>query len=272
MAYVKLFDSVAAEYALYRPTYPKSILNIILEFMSKNNGSGHNVAVDVGSGSGQSTFVLCDHFEKVIGVDSSAAQITNAQKKIPQMLPESKYKIIEFKVGNAHDLPLESSSADVITCASAWHWLEPDLFYKEAKRVLKPNGTLAVYGYRNADLSVGDYHCQKMMADFVDRLKEAGCWHERNIYCENKYSAVNLPFAVTERHEILMPWNTSVENFIGFLSSMSGYKDLKKMFPDDTLLLDVKKNYLEGKGEQQSNPQITVMFFVFIIVGKKGEN
>ena len=109
MAYVKWFDSVVADYALYRPTYPKSILNIILEFMSKINGSGHNVVVDVGSGSGQSTFFLCDHFEKVIGVDSSAAQITNAQKKIPQMLPESKYKIIEFKVGNAHDLPLEPS-------------------------------------------------------------------------------------------------------------------------------------------------------------------
>ena len=108
-----------------------------------------------------------------------------------------------------------------------------------------------------------------MMADFVDRLKDAGCWHERNIYCENKYSAVNLPFAVTERHELLMPWNTSLENFIGFLSSLSGYQYLQKMFPDNTLLLDVKNNYLEGKGEHQSYPQITFMFSAFIIVGEK---
>ena len=140
---------------------------MILEFISKNNGSGFNVAVDVGCDSGQSTFFLCDHFKRVIGVDVSVAQIANAQKKITEVLPESKYKSIEFKVGDAHDLPLESSSADIITCATAWHWLEPDLFYKEAKRVLKPNGVLVVYGYLKDDLSVGDYHCQKMMHGFV---------------------------------------------------------------------------------------------------------
>ena len=276
MDYLKEFDTVdnSTNYALYRPTYPKALLNMILTFVSKNNGSGLNVVVDVGCGSGQSTFFLCDHFKTVIGVDASAAQIANAQKKITQMLPENKYQNIEFKVGNAYNLPVESSSADIITCASCWHWLNPDVFYKEVNRVLKPNGVLAIYGYcANTDLSVGDYHCQKMFTDFIHRMKEAGFWHERFTHCEEKYSAVNLPlnFAATERHEFSMPWNTTLDDFIGYLSTILVYRDFKQRFPDATPLLDAKTNYQKAKGEVENNPHITFMFSAFMIIGKKKE-
>ena len=29
----------------------------------------------------------------------------------------------------------------------AWHWLDAERFNKEVKRVLKPNGCIAIYGY-----------------------------------------------------------------------------------------------------------------------------
>ena len=102
-------------------------------------------------------------------------------------------------------------------------------------------------------------------------MKEAGCWHKRNALCDNKYSAVNLPFSVTERHEVPNPWNTNLDNFIGFLSSMLGYEDLKKMSSDNTLLSDIKRSYLEAKGENEINPRITVMYLAFIIIGIKEE-
>ena len=93
--------------------------------------------------------------------------------------------------------------------------------YREAKRVLKPKGCLAVYGYTPGSDSVGDYHTQTLFTKFIDCLKEEGCWHERNKHCENNYAAVELPFALTERHEYLMPWETDLNHFIGFLSSQA---------------------------------------------------
>ena len=39
------------------------------------------LAVDVGCGSGQSTTILAPHFDKVVGLDISAAQIDEANKK-----------------------------------------------------------------------------------------------------------------------------------------------------------------------------------------------
>ena len=125
--------------------YPKTLFDTISSFIKKNGCSGYDVAVDVACGSGQSTFPLYNLFQKVIGVDISEAQITNARAKIATTLQGSKN--IKFMVGDAHNLCLDSSSADLITCATAWHWLDSELFYREAKRILKPKGCLAVYGY-----------------------------------------------------------------------------------------------------------------------------
>jgi len=129
MASLRMFEELAhaAAYATFRPTYPKMVFHTISTFIRKNGGSGFNVAVDVACGSGQSTFSLCNQFQRVIGVDVSEAQITNAKAKVPQTLQDD--KSIKFIVGDAYDLPLESSSADLITCAMAWHWLDPELFW-----------------------------------------------------------------------------------------------------------------------------------------------
>ena len=44
-------------------------------------------------------------------------------------------------------LNVEDSSIDLLTVCQAVHWFDLDTFYKEVKRVLKPNGVLALYGY-----------------------------------------------------------------------------------------------------------------------------
>ena len=83
-------------------------------------------------GSGQSTYLLCDSFEEVIDVDISRNQIEQAKIKATQNCHQRKANV-KFMIGDAHNLPIESSSVNLVTCATACHWLEPDLFYAEAK-------------------------------------------------------------------------------------------------------------------------------------------
>ena len=85
--------------------------------------------------------VLCDSFQEVIGVDISKTQIGQATIKAAE---DHSTTNIQFIVGDAHHLPIESSSIDLVTCAASWHWLDPDLFYAEAQRVLKARGCLVV--------------------------------------------------------------------------------------------------------------------------------
>ena len=143
---IRLFESSdhAKYYAQFRPDYPDSVVRTMVEYYASNNtdmtvDSGHGTAVDVGCGSGQSTYPLRQHFNKVIGIDVSEKQIEHAKKK---------YSDIEFRVGPGENLQfLENCSVNLITTAQAMHWMNHDAFYREVDRVLKPGGTLAVYGY-----------------------------------------------------------------------------------------------------------------------------
>ena len=97
-------------------------------------------ALDIGCGSGQSTVALSQHFKEVIGADVSEAQLAQT----PQGLPGA----VSFRVSSAEDLSFQASgSVDLVTVASAIHWIDLDQFYPEVERVLRPGGVLAVYGY-----------------------------------------------------------------------------------------------------------------------------
>ena len=64
-------------YVLYRPVYPDDMYKSIFAYCEESGG-GRNLAVDVACGNGQSTVPLSPHFEKVIEVDVSEAQLAEA--------------------------------------------------------------------------------------------------------------------------------------------------------------------------------------------------
>jgi ubiquinone/menaquinone biosynthesis C-methylase UbiE len=45
-------------------------------------------------------------------------------------------------------------SVDLVTVAVAIHWFNFDEFYREVKRVLKPNGILAAWTYSLSEISL----------------------------------------------------------------------------------------------------------------------
>ena len=71
----------------------------------------------------------------------------------PQMRARSKSRMLrprrtrQYHVTPAEHSDLERESVDLITVAQALHWFDCDAFYAEAKRVLKPDGVLAVWSY-----------------------------------------------------------------------------------------------------------------------------
>ncbi|CAF3699225.1 unnamed protein product [Rotaria sp. Silwood1] len=95
------------------------------------------LALDVACGSGQATVDISRFCERVIGIDVSANQIAHAIQN----------DNIEYRCNVGEDLSfLQSNSIDLITIASAFHWLDTQRFIEEVKRVLKPHtGVLAIW-------------------------------------------------------------------------------------------------------------------------------
>lgn len=126
------FDS--SSYSAHRPSYGTALYNQLYAY----HKGDHDLAVDIGCGTGQITSVIAPKFKKVYGFDTSAKMLEAATKA----------DNIEYNVGNAEDLPmLKDGSVDLVTVGQAAHWFNHEAWFKEMYRILKPNGTLSFWSY-----------------------------------------------------------------------------------------------------------------------------
>ena len=238
---------ISEAYVKFRPVHPPSVANIIVDYMKSKGSLAFDFAVDVGCGSGQSTFLLCDYFNKVVGLDISETQIQQAKLKCREY--KSTESEVKFIVGDAHNLQFESSSVDLITCAMAWHWLDAEKFYNEAKRVLKPGGCLAIYGH---GAIVKDNERIKNAFDlFYDALIPTDSLGEENMHVLNNYEGVEIAFSQTQRIEFSLPQKSSIDQLLGFLSSVSSYRiTYCTKFPENTLMQEIRTKYDTEDGKR----------------------
>lgn len=125
------FSDKAENYTKYRPNYPEAAIDKILENLTL---SKQIVAADIGAGTGISARQLASRGVKVIAIEPNQAMIEAAEK----------HQNIQWKQGTAEDTNLPENSVDVITCFQAFHWFKPEPTLLEFKRILKPQGTLAI--------------------------------------------------------------------------------------------------------------------------------
>lgn len=136
MADVFKFDSesTARHYAEARPDYPAGLFDT-LDRLLAGRLDGARV-IDVAAGTGIASRQLADHGAQVIGVELSEVMLA-------ELVAGSSG--IHAVRGDAHALPLADRSADMITCAQAWHWMDEQRAVAEARRVLRPGGLLAIW-------------------------------------------------------------------------------------------------------------------------------
>ena len=235
---IQMYESsnIAQRYSKFRPTHPEPLLEKIFAFSAKH-GVGNNMAMDLACGPGQSTFPLCGRFHRTVGVDISKAQIDCALEKKKALSVSGD---VEFVVSSASDLPFEDESVDVITCGVAWHWLDPDTVFPEIDRVLKRPGVLAVYCHGH--LNIHQKKCNQLLSDFYtyDCIWQDGPYgNVANVCGVSQYRDVELPYSVSERHDMQQESTMSLENLKGFVSSLDCYEPYRKQHPGTTALEDM---------------------------------
>jgi len=242
-------------YSQNRPEYPDSIYNEILAYAQHEKTKKYGVCLDVACGTGQATLALTRYFDRVIGIDHLDTQLQNAIKR----------DNIEYRKSTAEEIDqigFTPNSFDLITVAQAAHWFDINKFYDAVDKLLKPGGTLAIWGYGVNSLNNEEadrYFVDNYYKGVIDKYWELGREH-----LDNEYMSIPLPKYPAERRKTSMSKIMTVDGFLGYLNTWSALIKYRKVNSDDPLLA-VKKTLKQIFG----NESIKVTWPLFVILAKK---
>lgn len=197
------FSGVAARYADFRPKYPAALFDYLATL-----APAHGTVWDCAAGNGQASFDLVERFQKVIATDASEKQIASAPP----------HPRIEFRVAPAEQSGLKDDSVDLVSVAQALHWFDLERFYAEVRRVLKPNGILAVWAY--GINRVEDEEINKRIYDFYDNTV-GPYWPPERRLVEEGYRTIPFPFVEILPPQIHMEARWTLEQLLGYFSTWS---------------------------------------------------
>lgn len=122
------FTGKAEFYEKYRPSYP----NELIDFLYEN--ARCDAVCDIGAGTGKFTRCLLQKPWRVTAVEPNS----DMRGKL------SDIKGITLVNAPAENTGLSEHSFGLVTAAQAFHWFNEEAFKQECKRILTPNGKVAI--------------------------------------------------------------------------------------------------------------------------------
>ncbi|MGO2751093.1 MAG: class I SAM-dependent methyltransferase [Pseudoclavibacter sp.] len=226
------FDEGGRAYAQFRPTYPADLANGLAGLAPTID-----LAVDVGCGNGQFTTRLGEAFDRVIGLDPSAEQITNA----------SPHPHVEYQQSPAERLPtsVRDQTVSLVSAAQAAHWFDLTAFYGEVNRVSVDGGIVALlcYGILHVDEPTIDERAQRFYAEDLDAY-----WPPSRRLVEREYRDLPFPFEELEFRAPSIQRRLNLDALLGYFSTWSAVRAAREA-GQARLLEDVGRDLAELWGD-----------------------
>lgn len=196
------FSAQSGTYAEFRPNYPRALFHFLASQCPQAK-----FCWDVATGNGQAALSLVEHFASVYATDASSNQVSLAEPHVR----------IRYAVEPAEKTALTNHSCDLVTVAQAIHWFRHENFYAEVRRVLKPGGLIAVWGYglHTVDGTI-DSIVKKYYSDIVGPH-----WPPERKYIEERYETLPFPFAQIETPQFEITADYTLGEMRGYLMSWS---------------------------------------------------
>jgi SAM-dependent methyltransferase len=223
MSFKDHFSSHAAGYAAYRPTYPAALIDFLADA-----APARTLAIDCGCGTGQLSVPLAGRFDRIVATDASAAQVASAT-------PQPR---VEYRIAPAEATGEPDHSADLMTVAQAAHWLELDRFYEEARRVIRPDGVLALitYGVLRVDEEIESI-VQHFYHDVIGPY-----WPPERRHVDAGYRDLPFPFTEIAYPPLAIEATWPLAEFVGYVDTWSAVRAAEKAVgraPIETFVRDL---------------------------------
>lgn len=245
------FDRLADLYSRVRPTYPARVYRALLDALGADRVAA---AVDLGCGSGQSVAGLLPIADRVVGVEPADRLRAEAEAAYPEA---------QFLKGSGEAVPVPAASADIVTVANAFYWMDMAAALREVDRVLRRPGVFATYKYDFPRIhdAAADHVLRKQLAQHWDahrsrRLTDPDPTADL-MRASGYFSAVTTP---------VIPYTLDYDpaGFAGFMSSTSYVSSFLDTVSDPRAWLDRFAAQLRDAAQSE---RLVVTLVLFLNVG-----
>jgi SAM-dependent methyltransferase len=137
-SYGTVFNEIAGEYDRHRPAYPDALVDQACALAGARPGAP---VLEIGCGTGQLTRSLLARGLQVTAVEPGDRLIARARAQLEGLGD------VEFLNARLEDASLPQAHYAALFCASAIHWVDPEVSWRRAADVLVDGGTLALLSY-----------------------------------------------------------------------------------------------------------------------------
>jgi trans-aconitate methyltransferase len=209
-----LFKGTAQYYAAYRPGLPKQVAS---HLKNRFNLDGNGTLLDMGCGTGLSTFALAHLFKKTVAFDIDIEMLKEAKLNEPKGLN------IEWQHRSDKDVTLSEGPYRLAVACRAFNWMDQYPLLQKLHNILEPGGGIALIG--DGSFWTGNEPWQKKVKEviqvFLGQKRRAG---------DSTYSAPVEPYTITLKNNgyedphfeaipITREWD--IQSIIGYLYSTS---------------------------------------------------
>lgn len=215
-----VFDGLADHYERFRPDYPEPIVRSWLAHLDQGRTAGGPRRVaDVGCGTGISTRALA----RAMDAGDLLAGVEPGSDMRARFRAHPRSAGLRLVAGGAERLPFGAATLHGLVSAQAAHWFDRPAYFAEARRVLKPGGTVAILN-NNQRWDRSDF------LDAYQRIYEALSPNYTRQYRTFDYrgelEAARFADAIAPTHD----WERTLdaEGFLGLAQSSSMFKNAVK--------------------------------------------
>jgi SAM-dependent methyltransferase len=140
------FDAAAETYHDARPRYPAQLFDDLATLAGLAPGSP---VLEVGPGTGIATLELARRGYTVDAIELGESLAAVARRTL------AAYPNAAVRVGAFEQAEVEAGAYDLVTSATAWHWIDKKVGYVKAAQALKPGGALAPFSYTHTYSEAG---------------------------------------------------------------------------------------------------------------------
>ena len=238
-----LFETAAEQYEQFRPSYPITLIDRLLERCSLPDNAK---VLEIGCGTGKATRQLAARGLQIDCIDPGEHLISIAKKACAQ------WPAVRFFVGKFEELALSPGSYDLVFAAQAFHWTDPATRWKRSHDYLSIDGSIVLlYNYSVKPVEGPNWQ----LSDLIQRASGGEMVAEdpeekiREWVAELSSSKLfSAPLIIRER------W-TRRQDAQSYLGTFQTYSDYMALAPkDQAVISDVIVSAVEKNGGVWETP------------------